>query len=160
MGHKVQYSFVTPQAIQAWCMAIVGTAKRIFPKLLPYFRPKYASFPNLFQTWTICYQEMNDKKRIKYSSRRATTFLKKFLRAYDEIKFFHSFGIDIVLITSHKNSVFASSLYASFFLAEITNQPPQKSIVTTNNQPHNSGEYDTPCLLGDLFWLVFKVTLI
>lgn len=66
--------------------------------------------------------------------------MKKFLRAYDEIKFFHSFGIDIVFITSHKNSVFASRLYASFFFsAEITNQPPQKSIVTTNNQPHNSG---------------------
>ena len=50
MGHKVQCFFVTPQAIQAWCMAIVGTAIGIFPKLLPYFRPKYASFPNLFQT--------------------------------------------------------------------------------------------------------------
>ena len=69
---------------------------------------------------------MNDKKRIKYSSGRATTFLKKFLRAYDEIKFFHSFGIDIVLITSHKNSVFALSLYASFFFSWNNQSTPSK----------------------------------
>ena len=161
MGHKVQYSFVTPQAIQAWCMAIVGTAIRIFPKLLPYFRPKYASFPHLFQTWTICSQEMNDKKRIKYSSGRATTFLKKFLRAYDEIKFFSIFWYRYSFNNFTQEFRFCfKSVCQFFFLAEITNQPPQKSIVTTNNQPHNSGEYDTPCLLGDLFWLVFKVTLI